>query len=80
MDLLLTTLLSVQCRGYPTLQHFLFVFSACGGISTGSKVPVLTAYISVLAYGILFVEPPLEDCLTGLTGSSTRAETGCTDL
>ncbi len=39
----------------------------------------------VLAYGILgkgglFVAPPLEDCLTGLTGSSTRAETGCTDL
>ncbi len=24
--------------------------------------------------------PPLEDCLTGLTGSSNRAGTGCTDL
>ena len=24
--------------------------------------------------------PPLEDCLTRLTGSSTRAGTGCTDL
>ncbi len=24
--------------------------------------------------------PPLEDCLTGLTGSSTLAGTGCTDL
>ena len=23
---------------------------------------------------------PLEDCLTGLTGSSTPTETGCTDL
>ena len=27
----------------------LFVFSACGGISTGSKLPVLTAYFPVLA-------------------------------
>ncbi len=26
----------------------------------------------------LFVAPPIEDCLTGLTGSSTRAGTGCT--
>ncbi len=30
--------------------------------------------------GGLFVTPPLEDSLTGLTGSSTRAWTGCTDL
>ncbi len=62
-----------------------FVFSAFGGIRTGSKIPVLTAYLPVLAYGILgkgglFVTPPLEDCLTGTTGSSTQAETGCTDL
>ncbi len=28
----------------------------------------------------LFMLPPLEECLTGLTGSSTRAGTGCTDL
>ncbi len=43
------------------------------------------AYFPVLAYGILgkgglFVTPPIEDCLTGLTGSSTRAETGCAEL
>ncbi len=30
--------------------------------------------------GGLFVAPPLEDCLTGLMGSSTRAGTGCTEL
>ena len=39
----------------------LVVFSACGGIRTGSSLPVL------------------EDCLTGLTGSSTRAGTGDTE-
>ncbi len=33
----------------------------------------------ILGKGGLFVTPPL-DCLTGLTGSSTRAGTGCTDL
>ena len=48
-------------------------------------MPVLTAYFPMLAKGILgkgglFVAQPLEDCLIGLTGSSTRAETGCTDL
>ena len=63
----------------------LVVFYACGGIRTGNGMPVLTAYYPVLAYGILgkgelFVAPSLEDCLTGLTGSSTRAGTGCTDL
>ncbi len=67
------------------LLLLLVVFSACGGIRTGSRMPVLTAYFPVLAKGILgkgglFVTPPLEDCLTGLTGSSTRAGTGCTDL
>ncbi len=30
--------------------------------------------------GRLLMSPPLEECLTGLTGSSTRAGTGCTDL
>ncbi len=30
--------------------------------------------------GGLYVTPPLEDCLTGLTGSSTRAGTVGTDL
>ena len=29
---------------------------------------------------IEFVGPQLEDCLTGLTGSSTQAGTGCTHL
>ena len=47
------------------------------------SMPVLTAYFPVLAYGIsgkggLFVAP--QDGLTGLTGSSIRAGTGCTDL
>ena len=46
---------------------------------------VLTAYSPVLASDILgkgglFGAPPLEDCLTGLTGSSTIAGTGCADL
>ncbi len=41
------------------------------------KLPVLIAYFPVLALGILgkgvlFVTQPLEDRLTGLTGSSTR--------
>ena len=62
-----------------------FVFSAFGGMRTGRKVPILTAYFAVQALGILakgglFVAPPLEDCLTGLNGSSTRAGTGCTKL
>ena len=61
------------------------VFSACGGIRTSSKLPVFTAYFPVLAEGILgkgglLVTPPLEDCLTGLTGSSTQAGTSCNDL
>ena len=35
----------------------------------------------ILGKGGLFVAPPdCQDCLFGLTGSSTRAETGCTDL
>ena len=43
-----------------------------------SSMQVLTAYSPVLAYdimgkGVLFVATPLEDCLTGLTGSSTLA-------
>ena len=50
-----------------------FVFSACGGIRSGSKLPVLTAYFPVLAQGILgkgelIVTPPLEYRLTGLAG------------
>ena len=55
------------------------------GPSTGRKMPVLTAYFPMVAYGILrkgglFMESSLEDCHTGLPGSSTQAETGCTDL
>ncbi len=61
------------------------VFSVCGGVRTGKGILALTAYFPVLALGILglgglFVAPPLGDCLTGLTGSSTQAGTGCTDL
>ena len=46
---------------------------------------VLTAYSlelaeDILGKGELFVAPPQEDCLIGLTGSSTRAGTGCTNL
>ncbi len=63
----------------------LVVFSACGRIRTGNGKPILTAYFPMLTYGILgkgelFVSPPLEDCLTELTGSSTRDGTGWTDL
>ena len=59
----------------------IFMFSACGGILIRNRVPVLTAYFSVLASGILgkgelFVTLPLEDCLTGPKGSSIRAGTG----
>ena len=48
------------------------MFSACGETRTGIDMPVLTACFPVLAYGILgkgglFVEPPLEGCLTRLT-------------
>ena len=39
----------------------LVVFSACGGIRTGSKLPVLTAYFPV------HLGEMVEDCLTGLT-------------
>ncbi len=65
------------------VNYIFIVFSACGGIRTGSKLPVLTAYFPVLAKGILgkgglFVALPLEDCLTGLT--STQAGTGGTEL
>ena len=54
-------------------------------IRTGSKLPVLTAYFPLSAYGILgkgglFVAPQQEDCLTGLTGSSTLAGTSCAYL
>ncbi len=62
----------------------LVVLSACGGM------PVLTAYFpmkllmamasGILGKGGLFVAPPLEDCLTGLTGSSTQGGTGCAGL
>ena len=69
------------CVVFSLLKSFvilLVVFSACGGIRTGSKLLVLTAYFPVLAKGILgkcglFVE----DWVARLTGSSTRAGTGC---
>ncbi len=31
------------------VYRLLFMFSACGGMHTGSKLPVLTAYFQVLA-------------------------------
>ncbi len=51
--------------------------------STGRQ-SVLIAYYPVLAQGILgkgvlFVAPPLEDCITGLMRSSTQAGTDCAD-
>ena len=54
-----------------TFLGVLVVFSACGGIRSGSTQPVSTAEFPMLAYGIfgkggLFVSPPLEDCLTWL--------------
>ena len=45
---------------------FLLEFSACGGIRSGNKLPVLTAYFIVQGKGGLFEAPPLEDCLTRL--------------
>ena len=61
--------------GFPLL--LLVLFSACGGMRTGRNMPVMTPYFLALAYGILgkgglFLAPPIEDCRTGLTGSSTR--------
>ena len=60
---------SSQCNKKSTV-HLFFVFSAYGGLRTGSKLPVLTAYFPVLAYGILekgglFVAPPQEQALLG---------------
>ena len=65
-----------------------------GYFSDTSKLPeqthlegilLLLFVFSVLAYGILgkgglFMVPPLDDCLIRITGSSTRAGTGCRDL
>ena len=53
------------------------LYSACGGIRTDGKPPVLTAYfpfngLGILGKGGLFMTPLEDDCLTGLTGSSTR--------
>ncbi len=50
---------------------------------TRRSTPVLTAYSTVLAYGILekgrlSLAPALEDCLAGITGSFTKAGTGRT--
>ena len=64
-----------------------YQFTTAGGEHDQQQksIPVFTAYFTVLAYGILgksrlFLAQPLEDCLTGLTGSSTQSGTGCTDL
>ena len=79
--------MGIQARYIYGFGHIVvvFVFSTCGGVRTGSKQSVLTAYYVQLraswerTHG-LFVAPPLEDCLTGITSSSTRAGTGCTDF
>ena len=47
------------------IPSLLFVFSACGEISTGRKLPVLTAYFLVLAQ-VMLEKMTLEDCLTRL--------------
>ncbi len=51
------------------------LFSAWGGICTA-----IVNYQGILGKGGLFVTPPLEDCLTMLTGSSIHAETGRGDI
>ena len=55
------------------------MFSACGGIRTGNIMSVLTAYFPMLALDV-FDKGWIVSGLTGLTGSSTRSGTGCTDL
>ncbi len=41
--------LGAVCKYNKSVCQLLFVFSTCGGIRTGCKLPVLTAYFSVLA-------------------------------
>ena len=59
------------------------VISACGGIRTGRKRPT---YVSFAPCWLMASWERVDcswhhnDCYTGLTGSSTRAGTGCTDL
>ena len=44
--------LTISCfsKAFLTVFLLLVVFSACGGIHTSSKLPVLTAYFPMLAY------------------------------
>ena len=55
------------------LAQIWVVFSAFGRIRTSFRMPVLTAYVPVLAQGILRLP-------YWATGSSTQAGTGCTDF
>ena len=52
---------------------FLVVFSACGGIRSGISMPVLAACWLRASWVRV-------DCLTGLTGSSIQAGSGCTNI
>ena len=60
------------------------VFSACGGMYryTARKdcMTVLTAYFQGIPLVQFRVSWARLDCLNELTGSSTQARTGCTDL
>ncbi len=67
--------LSLRKSLYQGLKAFV-----CWSFSPPAAEYALALYASLDSFLGLFVAPPLEDCLTGLTGSSTRAETGCTDL
>ena len=80
---LLILMLSKHCYIIAIPRHIMyftlsFVFSACGEIRTDFKL-VSTALLSRAGLGHigkerLLVSSPLEDCLTGLTGSSTLAD------
>ena len=62
-------------------KYVLLALSACSGIRTDRKLLVLTAGLGHPGKGwIVFVTPPLEDCLTGLTASSTQTGTGRAEL
>ncbi len=59
------------------------VLSPCcwsGSPPAAEYTPTVICHLGHLGKGGLFVTPPLEDCLTRLMGSSTRAETGWVDL
>ncbi len=65
-----------------TLTKQSIVFSACGGLCTTISFYSLLSHAGLghLGKGWIVRGTPLEDGLTGLTGSSTRAGTGSTGL